>query len=194
MTNIPSAIGGTSSFWESGTVREKGSAVALGGQGIFRFIFFFCSACAPGEGAEGKMNFIYGSTGTVVDPNGPLMSRDDSVRDKEMLGGRGTGVAPGYDCLAGVVQNRRLHVDNVRRVATLIFSSTKRERGKVGGQRNQLLTSQPTSTNSRENRKEERMSLCPPYAPFFGFAGVAASVSPLLSRNTVDVFCSFGLE
>lgn len=84
------------------------------------------------------MNFIYGSTGTVVDPNGPLMSRDDSVRDKEMLGGRGTGVAPGYDCLAGVVQNPRLHVDNVRRVATLIFSFTKRERGKVGGQRNQL--------------------------------------------------------
>ena len=27
------------------------------------------------------------------------------------------------------------------------------------------------------NRKPEKMSLCPPYAPFFGFAGVAASVS-----------------
>jgi len=131
-----SSIGGTPSFEELGTVREKGSSVAVGGQDIFRFIFFFCSACASGEGAEGKMNFIYGSTGMVVDPSGPLMSRDDSVRDKDMLGGRGTGVAPGYDCLAGVVQNPRLHADHVRRVATLIFSSAEERKRKSGGQRN----------------------------------------------------------
>ena len=53
-TNILSSIGGAPSFGASGTVSEKGAAVALGGQGMFRFIFFFFSTCAPGEGAGGK--------------------------------------------------------------------------------------------------------------------------------------------
>ena len=71
-----------------------------------------------------------GSMGTVVDPSEPLMSRDVSVRDKEMFDGRGTGVAPGYDRVTGVVQNPRLHVDHVRRVGTLIVSSTEERKRK----------------------------------------------------------------
>jgi hypothetical protein len=53
-----------------------------------------------------------GLTGTVVDPSGPLTSRVASVRDREMFGGRGMGVAPGYDHLTGVVQNLRLYADD----------------------------------------------------------------------------------
>ena len=42
------SIGSPPSFGESGTAREKGSAVAWEGQGLFRFIFFF-SSFVPGE-------------------------------------------------------------------------------------------------------------------------------------------------
>ena len=70
-----------------------------------------------------------GSTGTVVDPNGPFTSKDDSLRDKNVFGGRGIGVAPGYEDLAGVVQNRRLHADHARRVPTLIVSPAEEGKG-----------------------------------------------------------------
>ena len=58
----------------------------------------------------------------MVDPSGPLTSKDDSVRDKKVFGGSGMGVAPGYDNLAGVVPNPLLHADHARRVPTLIVS------------------------------------------------------------------------
>ena len=53
------------------------------GQGIFHFISFFFSSFVP----EGKTNFINGWTGMVVDPSGPLMSKNNSVWDKCLAGG-----------------------------------------------------------------------------------------------------------
>ena len=123
---MPSSIGGPPSLGESGTAREKGSAVAWEGQGIFRFIFVFFSSFV----SEGKTNFINGLTGTAVDPRGPVTSKDDSVRDKRVFGGRGMGVAPGYDDLGGVVPNPLLHADHAKRVPTLIVSSAEEREGK----------------------------------------------------------------
>jgi hypothetical protein len=100
----------------------------MGGRGIFHYNFFLISTCVP----EGKTNFINGSTGTVVDPNGPSTRKDKKVRDKKVVGWRGMGDAPGYDDLAGVVQNPRLHADHARHAPTLIVSSAEEGKGTSG--------------------------------------------------------------
>ncbi len=52
------------------------------------------------------------------------------MRDKKVFGGRGMGVAPGYDDLVGVVPNPLLHADHVRRMPTFIVSSAEERNGK----------------------------------------------------------------
>lgn len=52
VTNMLSAISRPPSFRESGMAIEKSSSVGWGGEGIFRFHFFFFCGCMP----EAKMN------------------------------------------------------------------------------------------------------------------------------------------
>jgi len=99
-----------------------------------------------------------GSTGTVVDPNGPSTSKDDSVRDKKVLGGRGMGVAPGYDDLAGVEQNPRLHVDHARRVPALIVSSAEKK-GRTSWKTKELTLSLRVHGRLRQIQEERRCSV-----------------------------------
>ena len=79
---------------------------------------------------EAKTIFMNGPTGMVVDPSGSFTSKGDSVQDEKECGERGMGVALGYNDLAGVVQNPRLHTDYARRMPTLnriVCRSKKRE-------------------------------------------------------------------